>query len=389
MRGKKIMSAALAGLGAYLGRRVMRTSTNWAIANAETMLVGMVTDKVYLSHNIVNRIVAYASEHSIVPKSVANWRTSCAGANKILTVYGITDTATSVPKHIPFMLDGVLCVYSSSSGNYLHFQKRHRQHVYDRLQQFTGWKRDIYPDAGMNRYGSMGWTHTKIRKPHHLATMPIHSETRIIIEAYAKKISDEWDSGNEKYHRNMFLYGERGGGKSTIAAALATELKTTRNTFPIVDTSEDFIHAMERMNPHAVCVLDEMQSLSICRPNYVPDVLSGMSTRDILEVLSGDLAPEGSCFIGITNDITQIDDRIPRNGRFHDRILVPAVDDAGIRYWLKNAYGYEPPESLRMRDTMCSDLYTHIDKLDGPEALCEAIKMPPKRIRKRPAKPVE
>ena len=200
--------------------------------------------------------------------------------------------------------------------------------------------------------------------------IPIHSQTRAILDKHLADMRREWATKkNVKYARNLLLVGPKGSGKTHIAYAMAFELKSDVYKYPGTNSARLFSHFTKLLPYFSTLVADEIQEI----PQFKKEELrivnqEHISKRTVLDFLSGIISPISTLGIYCTNDVSELDNRINRKGRFKETITVGLVDDAGIRRWLKFKYDYDVPRDIVLKDMLCADIFDRMDTLDDPDA---------------------
>lgn len=202
-----------------------------------------------------------------------------------------------------------------------------------------------------------------------LDEIPIHSEVRVRLDKHLATMNAAWDSGeNVDYSRNILLHGPKGTGKSHIATALGVALRSDIYNFPNFDMRAPYLSAIRAIPQFSTVICDELQEIQQFNKRPLLAKSGEFSKRDALDTLSGMFSPPGVFGVYCTNDLSEIDDRIDRKGRFKEVIYVGPVDDAGIKRWLKTNHNYDVPDGIVLKEMFCMDIFDRMDTLDDAEA---------------------
>ena len=387
MKKSNIIMTALGAASVYAGRRVVRGITSAVTDRTSTILINSTLRRYHISNelyvwmvgsplisNVANGIFGEKFKYYKRSWVEPNW------VGPIISIAGVVCYLGGGTK-----LDN-RALYVPRLG----YSKVEAVLIAAMEEIETPKKMDYQPGAKFTARideDTVVWDGSSRKRPVFLDDIPIGSNTRTTLRSHIDRVLHEWDSGDITYSRNLLLYGPKGGGKSHIAMATANELRAAISIMPTAKNADSFTRMMEEMSGrHCVVLVDEAESLPIFCPGYVPRSDTGMTTRDMLDYFAGIGSPLSTMTLLCTNDPDKIDERFRRKGRFKEEILIDKVDSDGIKYWLKKKYDYTAPEAVRLRPTMCADLFDMIDTLDDPEALVRHLTIRP-RTRKPKANP--
>lgn len=216
-------------------------------------------------------------------------------------------------------------------------------------------------------------------------SVPMHSLVREKLLETIFFLKRKWTLDNDDLpSRGLFLVGVPGGGKTTLAAAVASELgtplylanRTTDNMgvfslllyhtpvrstilFDDADYLQPFKNKDVQNNEKSISVIAHTENMkgsddaSNSGSNTVP-----VTTDDINNYLTGPSSPKGRLNIITTNYPEEINKSVVREGRVKDTIHVGPVDDAGIKRWLKHVHNYDVEDDVVFPERLVSSIYS-------------------------------
>ena len=387
MRYSKLASAAAGAFGAHLGRYAAREARTRVYSWLLKLSKNGLTSTIYVNESMLSDFLKINDIDVIRPELIKQTSVCICDQSRDLDV-------ACVPSGI-VVIDGVPCYISTTAAPAaLIVPKYGFDRIRDKYQAYydhASRPRKVNyhsPVTFTPRQGPSGptWISSRKASSTRLDDMPIHTETRKILNGHIDRMWTEWrDRENTDYTRNLIFYGPKGSGKSNLSVAIANELKTAYWEFPIPDASLEFTDMIGSFSGRfGVMCVDEAESLPIFCPDYRPEKCSSLSTRDLLNYFAGATSPKGSMTILCTNEPDKIDDRFRRRGRFKEEILIDKVDSDGIKYWLDKKYNHIVPESTMLSSTLCAELFDLMDTLDDPAVLVKRLTIR-RRTRKTPA----
>ncbi|EIW69398.1 hypothetical protein TREMEDRAFT_73837 [Tremella mesenterica DSM 1558] len=194
------------------------------------------------------------------------------------------------------------------------------------------------------------------------------------IESFLSPEEVEWYAKTGIPHRRGYLfYGEPGGGKSTLVAALASKLRLDIYTLSLsgqmddarlnrllrecrprsIILIEDIDRAFAPPKGHELLLLEEEIEIehhkrkSSSSRSTVPEKPPQVTMSGLLNAIDGVSSQEGCILIASTNHPDQLDQALSRAGRFDVRVpFYPAQPDQARRLFL-HFYSTYPSTSLR------------------------------------------
>lgn len=146
------------------------------------------------------------------------------------------------------------------------------------------------------------------------------------------------------WRRGILLYGPPGSGKSSVATALAYELKMNVYTINISAVENDtmLMDLMSDINSGSILLLEDIDVASSMRERS--DDSPGVTMSGILNALDGIATPQGLITVMTTNNLEVIDPAILRPGRC-DRIeQVGYIDNDQLSRLCDVFLGYVPED---------------------------------------------
>lgn len=372
MKKEPLSTAILMGFGAFVSRRIYRAAYDTGTATVPNLIKNALVMSVAIPSNTAG-FMEFVGKYSSIPEALQIFKKTEVNYDPALDeIY----TLTGMDK--VFLVNGVPVVYYGNERGLdksLYFPRW----AYEKLKPVI--KEILRPrktdvDHPSTFYFSSGnalaqfWKQPPGSGPimTTLDSMPIHSELRPKLVAHADRMRKEWiDKKNLSYSRNILLYGPKGSGKTYLMGALASAMKSYMYQFPLVKSRKEFVEAVAAISPGSVVFADEIELISQFKKDAPSYGNEDMSTRCVLDYLSGMTSPPGVFTVCCTNDPDKLDDRITRKGRFKDTYCVAEVDDAGIKYWLAKNHDYVVPEGVSIKPMLCADIFDQMDTLDDPE----------------------
>jgi len=160
---------------------------------------------------------------------------------------------------------------------------------------------------------------------------------------------------NKPYRLNILLYGPAGTGKSSIVKYISTRLNKPIDTFGNIPASL-IIKSMYNMSNNNIMVLEDCDTfpilfqrhlkLSTMVNNNVDEKLIENQTENpyfpaMLNILDG-VSSNNKIIILTTNDISNFDPAIIRNGRIHLKLSIDYLNDQQFNDIIKDYYPDAP-----------------------------------------------
>lgn len=256
----------------------------------------------------------------------------------------------------------------------------------------------MYDEQAAKYAGTVYKDADNLRKPEYegaerLDKLPIHSQTRKELEEEIEFVN-RVGIANMPTSRTIVLTGPPGTCKTSIAYRIPYCCTTVGVLFP--SKKPELEHLKKCGLKGLVVIVDEADGLSGFtkepgrnKQNVVANGvdqmnrdLSGMPTksddaidkRDVHNYLTG---PEAPPYFNIltTNYPKRFSSAVSRLGRVKKFIYVGKVDDAGIKYFLKQNFNYDAPEDIVFPDRKANQIYDLVERveLDGIESVVEKL----------------
>lgn len=189
----------------------------------------------------------------------------------------------------------------------------------------------------------------------------------LIVDTLRKfKNSADWYNDHMiPYHFGILLHGLPGMGKTSIAQAIASELKSTLYVLSgddIFSLSEVVTHNIDttclRRGEYAILLIEDIDSgLKASkfkkRSQYNEDEYREAGLASILNVLDGVGSPQNIIYIFTTNHKEDIDPALIRPGRIDLDIEIKPIDNETLRKFIKFHYNEDVDLSdFEIRDNM-------------------------------------
>jgi hypothetical protein len=183
--------------------------------------------------------------------------------------------------------------------------------------------------------------------------------------------ADEYEKIGIPWHRGYLLHGAPGNGKSSMALALANDLKLSLFTLPLSAVSSDrqLTNMISDMRDDSILLIEDI------------DIFSGSVSRNaqkeaptlagMLNTLDGVGTPRGLITFITTNHVDSLDPALIRPGRVDYRLELKAPNDHQIRSMYRYVFGEELDVEPRKFESM-ADL-TNVFKMNLGDA--EAVRL--------------
>lgn len=150
------------------------------------------------------------------------------------------------------------------------------------------------------------------------------------------------------HHMGILLYGPPGTGKTSTITAIANEFKMNIVFINLASMmSDDALESvMEDIPERSLIVLEDVDTVSTTRDrsNDSEDEErgKGITLGGLLNVLDGQMSPDGCIFAMTTNHINKLDEALIRPGRVEYRMLLDYMDQYQFDSFFRYVFKKEP-----------------------------------------------
>lgn len=175
------------------------------------------------------------------------------------------------------------------------------------------------------------------------------------------------------FHHGILLHGPPGGGKSSVARAVASELNLDVYYMPLSDMKADtqLLNMVANVRPNSVLLLEDIDIVRAATSR--DDEGDGATLSGLLNALDGMLTPHGLITIMTTNDVDALDDALIRDGRTDDRWYIGNLVPEQFDRLVTHMVGMPPLVTLQDGVVLSASTVVGVAKahLDDPHrALC-------------------
>lgn len=144
------------------------------------------------------------------------------------------------------------------------------------------------------------------------------------------------------YHRGYMFHGPPGGGKTSLAKALATEFGMDMWYVSLSDLKEEssLLSLLSDVSPRSILLLEDIDTIKIAKDRDSSEQ-GKLSTSSLLNALDGVATPHGLITVMTTNHFELLDDALTRSGRMDviEEIMPPTIREVQALYF--RFYGTE------------------------------------------------
>lgn len=202
-----------------------------------------------------------------------------------------------------------------------------------------------------SKWGS--WNSLRGHRSRSLDSVILHDGEKEELVADLKMFLDHEDEYLEfgiPWHRGYLFFGPPGTGKSSLAAALASEFKvdTYSISLPSLENDDSLQELVRSVSPRSVLILEDIDILHAARER--DDKESGVTMAGLLNTLDGMSTPHGLITIMTTNNLDVLDPALIRPGRIDYRLEVSYLTDPQLTALWRRVIGDSAPELPSLGD---------------------------------------
>lgn len=144
---------------------------------------------------------------------------------------------------------------------------------------------------------------------------------------------DLYERAGIPYHRGYLLSGPPGGGKSSIARAIAARFNLDLWYVPLGDIPDDanLLQLIASINTGGVLLLEDVDVFNAATTRTETTTKPEASLSGVLNALDGVATPPGLIKIATTNHRERLDPAVTRPGRFDMDLSIDHIDDDQAR----------------------------------------------------------